>query len=97
MQLAKLCKYLYVNGMIRQLLLLAIATLYYLPYCPYSRQVLAYLEEAPHSLIMKDLSVDIAAREELLKRGGEARVPCLITNNQAIYGAQAVIEWLDTH
>ena len=83
--------------MLRQLLLLAIATLYYLPYCPYSRQVLTHLEGAPHPLIMKDLSVDIDAREELLNKGGEARVPCLISNSKAIYGAQAIIDWLDTH
>jgi glutathione S-transferase len=83
--------------MLKHLLLLAIATLYYLPYCPYSRQVLTHLEHAPHPLIMKDLSIDVEAREELLHKGGEARVPCLITNKQAIYGAQAVIDWLETH
>lgn len=84
--------------MLRQLLLLLIATLYYLPYCPYSRQVLTYLEENPHSLIMKDVSLDPETREELVSRGGQARVPCLIDDeDEAIYGAAAVIDWLETH
>lgn len=79
------------------LLLLAIATLYYLPYCPYSRQVLTYLEQNSHPLIMKDVSQDPETVDELVSRGGQARVPCLIDGDEAFYGATAVIDWLETH
>jgi glutaredoxin 3 len=71
--------------------------LYYTSYCPYSRKVLSYLKQANKQLPMKDLADDPSAKEELKKAGGKMQVPCLVIDNQAMYGSGEIIQWLSLH
>lgn len=73
------------------------ATLYYLPGCPHCRDVLAYLQKNNRTISLKNLQNNQQAKDELLEKGGELRVPCLIVDHKAIYGASNIIEWLDEH
>ena len=71
------------------------ATLYYLPSCPYSKEVLDYLQKTHRTISLKNLQNNPQGRDELKRVGGELRVPCLVVDNKAIYGASNIIEWLD--
>ena len=73
------------------------ATLYYLPSCPYCKEVLDYLKKNHQTISLKNLQNNPQGRDELQKAGGELRVPCLIVNNQVIYGASNIIDWLKEH
>lgn len=46
---------------------------------------------------MKNVLGNSAAKEELKTRGGEMKVPCLIGDEEVIYGAEGIIDWLKTH
>ena len=58
-------------------------TLYYAPYCPYSREVLAYLNKIQKKIPMKNVKQDPTAKEELKRLGGVLEVPCLMIGDQA--------------
>jgi glutaredoxin len=89
----------------RWLLLFLLATvsswadvvLYYLPQCPYSRQVLDYLEQIGKTVTLKNVQGSEQLKEELVAVGGRAQVPCLVVDGQALYNADAIIEWLSEH
>ncbi len=72
-------------------------TLYYAPYCPYSREVLAYLKTIQKKIPLKNVKQDLEAKEELKKVGGVLEVPCLIIGDQALYSSEVIIEWLKEH
>jgi glutaredoxin len=70
------------------------AALYYLPYCPYSQEVLHYLKQIHKTVILKNVSTDPSAKKELKLLGGQLRVPCLIVDDKVIYGSAPIIQWL---
>ena len=72
-------------------------TLYYLPSCPYSQKVLQYLKNSKQSVTLKNVNGNASAKNELEEKGGELRVPCLIVDDGAIYGADNIISWLKSH
>lgn len=72
-------------------------TLYYSPQCPYCQKVLTYLRKNKLDIPMKNVKIDNPARKELEEIGGHLIVPCLIVNDQAIYNAGNIIEWLSEH
>lgn len=72
-------------------------TLYYSPRCPYSQKVLAYMKEHAIEILLKDVTKDPVAREELKKYGGHLIVPCLLVDHTPIYNANDIIEWLANH
>ena len=72
-------------------------TLYYSPSCPYCTKVLSYLKKTGIQIPMKNVKNDSEAREELLKVGGHAYVPCLVVDGEAIYNANDIIDWLSAH
>ena len=74
--------------------LLVSLLLYYLPTCPHSRQVLDYLEDHHKTVPMVNLSNNPKGKEELVKAGGEAIVPCLVIDGRALYDADAIIKWM---
>ncbi len=74
-----------------------VVMLYYTSSCPYSQKVLQYLDEMNKTVPMKNLEYDSQAKEELKRIGGKMQVPCLIVNGQAIYNANAIIDWLSEH
>src|ERR1700689_2406734 len=67
-------------------------TLYYSPYCPYSREVLAYLTSIQKKIPLKNVKQDPQAKEELKRIGGILEVPCLIIGDQALYSSGTIIE-----
>jgi glutaredoxin 3 len=71
--------------------------LYYSPKCPYSRKVLAYLDNTGIKIPMKNVLAEAGASDELLAKGGHLIVPCLIVNGQPIYNATDIIDWLSAH
>jgi len=71
-------------------------TLYYSPYCPYSKQVLSHLKRMDKQVPLKNVMQDPQAKEEL-KNCGRLEVPCLLINGQPLYNSDAIIEWLDDH
>jgi glutaredoxin len=72
-------------------------TLYYAPYCPYSREVLGYLNKNQMQIPMKNVKQDPKAKEELKQLGGVLEVPCLMVGDVAIYSSEAIIQWLKEH
>jgi glutaredoxin len=72
-------------------------TLYYVPYCPYCKQVLDYLKTTQKRVSLKNVKEDPAAKEELKRIGGVLEVPCLIVGNEAFYSSEIIIEWLRQH
>lgn len=71
--------------------------LYYVPSCPYCREVLTYLQHIHKKIPLKNVKQDSNAKEELKRIGGVLEVPCLIVDDQAMYGSETIIEWLTTH
>lgn len=69
-------------------------TLYYSPRCPYSKKVLAYLQQHGLTIPMKNVAGNQEAKDELVKYGGYLIVPCLVVNGNAIYDAPKIIDWL---
>ena len=51
--------------------------LYYKPTCPYSTQVLAANQSMGAVLTLRNVLTDVAAREELLAKGGKSQTPFL--------------------
>src|SRR5690348_8386420 len=72
-------------------------TLYYVPYCPYCKQVLDYLKTIQKKVNLKNVKEDPTAKEELKRIGGVLEVPCLIIGEQALYSSETIIEWLKEH
>ena len=68
-------------------------TLYHFEGCPYCAKVRRYLEQRRISVPMKDTNANPSFREELLKLGGKAQVPCLVIDGQALYESDDIIEW----
>ena len=68
--------------------------LYYMPQCPHSQKVLAYLRKENISIPLKDVSKDAQAKEELRVIGGHMIVPCLIVDGRPIYNDYDIIQWL---
>ena len=72
-------------------------TLYYVPYCPYCKQVLDYLKTIQKKVNLKNVKQDPEAKEELKRIGGVLEVPCLIVGEQALYSSETIIQWLKKH
>jgi|GEM_PF-468890 len=75
-----------------------IVALYYVAYCPFCQEVLAYLRAIQKRIPMKDVKKDPQAKEELKNIGGVLEVPCLIIDGkEALYSAETIIQWLKEH
>lgn len=68
--------------------------LYYLPWCPYSQKVIAYLQEIHKTVPLENLQKNPKGRNDLLKIGGKTQVPCLIINDYPLYESDAIIKWI---
>lgn len=68
-------------------------TLYHFMSCPYCKRVRDYLEKENIKIPMKDIMENPAYREELIKIGGKAQVPCLVIDGQALYESLDIIDW----
>lgn len=72
-------------------------TLYYFPGCPYCQKVLRFLKDSAIPIPLKDIHANGAFRQDLIKIGGKAQVPCLVINGQALYESNDIIAWLRDH
>ncbi len=68
-------------------------TLYHSQTCPYCTRVRDFLTKEGISVPMKDTHANPAYREELIKIGGKAQVPCLVIDGKALYESLDIIEW----
>lgn len=68
-------------------------TLYHFNGCPYCQRVRDYLSKENITVPMKDTHQTPAFRDELIKIGGKAQVPCLVVDGKAIYESLDIIEW----
>lgn len=68
-------------------------TLYYFDGCPYCGRVRQFIAENKIKIPMKDTHRDPAAREELIRVGGKAQVPCLVIDGQVLYESLDIIDW----
>lgn len=62
--------------------------------CPYCMRVLQALEERGITLPMRDVAQDPQAREELVRVGGKATVPCLFIDKKPMYESADIIAYL---
>ena len=61
-------------------------TVYTSPTCGYCHQVKAYLNQKGVQYVERDVSVDRAAADEMMKLTGQMGVPVIVINGQAIVG-----------
>lgn len=61
--------------------------------CPYCQRVRDFLSKEGIKVDMKDIHENPLSRDELIKIGGKAQVPCLVIDGKAIYESQDIIEW----
>lgn len=71
--------------------------LYYSPTCPFSKDVLQYLDSINKTVPMKNVYASEEVKQELIQKGGKKQVPCLLIDEQPLYESQAIIEWLSAH
>ncbi len=74
-------------------------TLYYKPTCPYCLSVLAANQTIKADLILRNISADPAAKEELLEKGGKNQTPFLEDTERGVlmYESSDIIDYLHTH
>jgi len=82
-------------------------TLYYKPTCPFCRRVIAVIERLElEDVIMRDVSTDESAYEELEKIGGKRQVPFLYDDNLTpnntsddidMYESDTIVKHLQDH
>ena len=68
-------------------------TLYHFSGCPYCQRVKDHLIQAGITVDMKDTHQNPEYREELIKTGGKAQVPCLVIDGKPLYESIDIIEW----
>jgi glutaredoxin len=68
--------------------------LYYSPSCPHSQRVINYLQSINKYIPMKNVYASAEVKEELLKLGGRAQVPCLLIDGRPLYNDDQIIQWL---
>ena len=69
-------------------------TLYYSPTCPYCRKVLNFMQQQNIKIPVKNRDESSANRQELIRIGGKAQVPCLIIDGKALYESDDIIDWM---
>lgn len=69
--------------------------LYYDPQCMYCQETLKWLKD--HNItnvVTHNLEAEPGASDTLVEIGGQYAYPCLIADGKAIYGEDAIIEFL---
>lgn len=67
--------------------------LYFRRSCPYCVKVLRFMESNGITMEMKD-TTQSANRDELVRIGGKAQVPCLSIEGRAMYESMDIIAYL---
>lgn len=71
--------------------------LYIKPTCPYCQKVLRFMDAHGIKIALRDTSADPEAREELVRVGGKAQVPCLFIDGTPMYESDDIIAHLQEH
>ncbi len=71
--------------------------LFIMPSCPYCQKVLRFMEARGIELPLRDITLDPAARERLVRVGGKAQVPCLFIDGTPMYESDDIIAHLRRH
>lgn len=73
-------------------------TLYHQPGCPFCQVTLGALDSIDTEVELRNIAGNSAYREELVKGGGKAQVPCLRIHSDGqshwLYESQAIIQFL---
>lgn len=72
-------------------------TLYHFDGCPYCSRVKDFLKQNNITISMRDIHTEVGTREELLKIGGKAQVPCLVIDGKALYESVDIINWFKSN
>lgn len=73
--------------------------LYKMDTCPYCQKVMRYVaSEFPHpdAIAYRDITTDAGARDELVRVGGKAQVPCLFVDGSPMYESDDIVAYLKT-
>jgi glutaredoxin 3 len=70
---------------------------YYRSTCFWCNRVIDVLKALKVPVIYKDISLDKAAKRELIQIGGKQQVPCLFVDGHPIYESKDIIQWLKDH
>ncbi len=69
--------------------------LFYKGECPFSKKVLAFMEEEGITEVeLKEINEDLAAKDRLKEVGGKIQVPCLLIDGEPLYESDDIIDWL---
>lgn len=68
--------------------------LFIMPSCPYCQKVLRFMERRGIELPLRNIISEPWAREELVRVGGKAQVPCLFIDGAPLYESDDIIAWL---
>ena len=68
--------------------------LYHFEGCSFCTRVQDYMRKNNIVVPMKDIHLNPAYREELIRIGGKGQVPCLVIDDKALYESLDIIEWL---
>lgn len=72
--------------LIHYIIFMANVIIYSTPTCGYCKLAKAYFQEKQVEYIEKDVSVDIAAREEMVKKTGQLGVPVIDIDGTTVIG-----------
>ena len=68
--------------------------LFIMPTCPYCRKVQLYMRQHDIELPLRDIASEPGARDELIRVGGKAQVPCLFIDGAPLYESDDIIAYL---
>lgn len=65
--------------------------------CPFCVKVMRYLDVHGIEVPIRDTVADPSAREELVRVGGKAQVPCLFIDGEPLYESADIIAYFAAH
>ena len=68
--------------------------LYVRPGCPFCAKVLRFMHEKQITLTLHDITDGSSNRDDLVRIGGKAQVPCLIIDGSPLYESSDIIDYL---
>ena len=68
--------------------------LYVRPGCPFCAKVLRFMHEKQITLTLRDITDGSSNKDDLVRIGGKAQVPCLIIDGSPLYESSDIIDYL---
>ena len=70
--------------------------LYKFDACPYCQKVMKAVDRLGVAVRYRDTREDASAREELVRVGGKAQVPCLFIDGRPMYESDDIVAYLES-